>query len=70
LTSLISIHYYRKKESLDAIRKSAPLVLIENAFIYDGKCYKQIIGSAMESPFSLTKRSCSSTVESDEIYSG
>jgi hypothetical protein len=39
---------------LDAIRKLARLVLIENAFIYDGKYYKQIIGSPMGSPFTLT----------------
>ena len=43
-----------KNISIDTIRKLASLVLTENAFVYDGQYYKQIIGGAMGSPFTLT----------------
>src|ERR1700730_14611788 len=40
--------------SIDTIIQLARLVLTENAFVYDDKYYKQIIGGAMGSPFTLT----------------
>ena len=40
--------------SLDAIEQLARLVLTENVFIYENKYYRQIKGSAMGSPFTLT----------------
>ncbi|CAF4014205.1 unnamed protein product [Rotaria sordida] len=43
-----------KGVSVSTIQKLAELVLKENAFIYDNKFYKQIIGGAMGSPFTLT----------------
>jgi hypothetical protein len=39
---------------INAIRKLARLVLTENVFVYGDKYYKQIIGGAMGSPFTLT----------------
>ena len=47
---------YRKVNGipLDAIRKLARIVLTENAFIYEKKFYRQIIGGAMGSAFTLT----------------
>ena len=51
------LHFgYRKLEGIhiDAIRKLARVVLTENAFVYKGKFYKQILGGAMGSPFTLT----------------
>jgi hypothetical protein len=39
---------------IDAIRKLARIVLKENVFIYGQKYYRQIIGGAMGSPFTLT----------------
>ena len=50
-------HYgYQKVKGIpiDAIRKLARIVLTENAFIYNKKFYKQIIGGAMGSAFTLT----------------
>ncbi|CAF4981187.1 unnamed protein product, partial [Rotaria socialis] len=40
--------------SITTIQKLAEIVLKENAFVYDHKFYKQIIGGAMGSPFTLT----------------
>jgi len=40
--------------SLDVIIQLARIVLTENAFIYDKKYYKQILGGAMGSPFTMT----------------
>jgi len=56
LTKFLIKHGYQKVKDipLDAIRKLAPLVLTENAFVYGDKYYKQIIGGAMGSPFTLT----------------
>ena len=51
------IHYgYRKVQGvpLDAIRKLARIVLEENVFVYGKKFYKQIVGGAMGSAFTLT----------------
>ena len=56
LTQFLIEHGYRKVKGIpiDAIRKLARLVLTENAFIYGNEYYKQIIGGAMGSPFTLT----------------
>ncbi|CAF3900316.1 unnamed protein product [Rotaria sordida] len=43
-----------KSVSVTTIQKLAEFVQKENAFIYDNKFYKQIIGGAMGSPFTLT----------------
>lgn len=51
------IHYgYHKVQGipLDAIRKLARIVLEENVFMYGNKFYKQIVGGAMGSAFTLT----------------
>ena len=39
---------------IDAIRKLARIVITENVFIYEKKFYRQVIGGAMRSPFTLT----------------
>ena len=39
---------------LDGIRKLSRFVLIENVFIYGKKFYRQILGGAMGSAFTLT----------------
>ncbi len=39
---------------IDAIRKLARIVITENVFIYEMKFYRQVIGSAMGSTFTLT----------------
>ncbi|CAF1203672.1 unnamed protein product [Didymodactylos carnosus] len=56
LTQFLIENGYRKVKGIptDAIRKVARLVLTENVFVYGDKCYKQIIGGAMGSPFTLT----------------
>ncbi len=38
---------------IDAIRKLACLVITENVFVYEKKFYRQVIGGAMESAFTL-----------------
>ncbi len=40
--------------TLDAIRKLARIFITENVFIYEKKFYRQIIGGAMGSAFTLT----------------
>ena len=40
--------------SVDTIINLARIVLTENAFFYDNKYYKQILGGAMGSPFTMT----------------
>ena len=40
--------------SIDAIVQLARIVLTENAFIYNKKYYKQVLGGAMGSPFTMT----------------
>ncbi|CAF1380449.1 unnamed protein product [Rotaria sp. Silwood1] len=49
-------HGYRKIQGIpiDAIRKLARLVLTENVFVDGKKIYRQILGGAMGSPFTLT----------------
>jgi hypothetical protein len=39
---------------IDAIRKLARIVITENVFIYEKKFYRQVIGGAMGSAFTLT----------------
>ncbi len=51
------IHFgYNKVKGipLDAIRKLARIVITENVFIYEKKFYRQVIGGAMGSAFTLT----------------
>jgi hypothetical protein len=51
------IHYgYRKVKDIliDAIRKLARIVITENVFIYENKFYRQVVGGAMGSTFTLT----------------
>ena len=56
LCEFLAEHGYTKNGgmSIDTIRKLASLVITENAFAYGDKYYKQIIGGAMGSPFTLT----------------
>ncbi len=39
---------------IDAIQKLARIVITENVFIYEKKFYRQVIGGAMGSAFTLT----------------
>jgi hypothetical protein len=45
---------YIKGISVTTIQKLAEIVLKQNAFVCNNKFYKQIIGGAMGSPFTLT----------------
>ena len=56
LIEFLAQYGYRKVKGipLDAIRKLARIVLTENVFIYEKKFYRQIIGGAMGSAFTLT----------------
>jgi hypothetical protein len=56
LTEFLFEHGYHKVQGvpIDAIRKLARIVLTENVFIYEKKFYRQIIGGAMGSAFTLT----------------
>ena len=56
LTEFLLEHGYQKVKNvpIDAIRKLARLVLTENAFVYENKFYRQIVGGAMGSAFTLT----------------
>ena len=49
-------HGYQQVKGIpiDAIRKLAQIVIQENVFVYDEKYYRQIVGGAMGSPFTLT----------------
>jgi hypothetical protein len=52
---LLEYGYHEVKGvSIDAIRKLARIVLTENVFMYEKKFYRQIIGGAMGSAFTLT----------------
>jgi hypothetical protein len=52
---LIKFGYHKVKGvPLDAIRKLARIVITENVFIYEKKFYRQVIGGAMGSAFTLT----------------
>lgn len=51
------VHFGYKKVNgvpIDAIRKLARIVLEENVFTYNGKFYRQVVGGAMGSAFTLT----------------
>jgi hypothetical protein len=56
LTEFLLQFDYRKVKGIpiDAIRKLARIVITENVFIYEKKFYRQVIGGAMGSPFTLT----------------
>jgi hypothetical protein len=56
LMEFLSHHGYQKVMSvpIGAIRKLARLVLTENVFLYEKKFYRQILGGAMGSAFTLT----------------
>ncbi len=56
LTEFLLQHGYRKVKGvpIDAIRKLAPLVIIENVFIYEKKFCRQIIGGATGLALTLT----------------
>ena len=56
LTEFLHEHGYHKVKGIpiDAIRKLARIVLTENVFIYEKKFYRQILGGAMGSAFTLT----------------
>ncbi len=56
LTEFLLQHGYHKVKGvpIDAIRKLARVVLTENVFIYEKKFYRQVIGGAMGSAFTLT----------------
>jgi hypothetical protein len=40
--------------TIEAIEHLARIVFTENVFIYENKYYRQVIGGAMGSPFTLT----------------
>jgi hypothetical protein len=56
LLEFLQVHGYQKVKGIDlaTIRELATVVLEENIFAYDKKLYKQVIGGAMGSPFTLT----------------
>jgi hypothetical protein len=56
LTEFLLRYGYNKVNGIpiDAIRKLARIVLTENVFIYEKKFYRQILGGAMGSTFTLT----------------
>lgn len=56
LIEFLYTHGYTKLQGipLDAIRKLASIVLKENVFVYGNKIYRQILGGAMGSSFTLT----------------
>ncbi len=56
LTEFLLYFGYRKVKGvpIDAIRKLARIVITENVFIYEKKFYRQVIGGAMGSTFTLT----------------
>jgi hypothetical protein len=56
LMEFLSHHGYQKVKGvpIGAIRKLAHIVLTENVFIYEKKFYRQILGGAMGSAFTLT----------------
>jgi hypothetical protein len=56
LTEFLLEYGYHKVKGvpIDAIRKLARIVITENVFIYEKKFYRQVIGGAMGSAFTLT----------------
>jgi hypothetical protein len=52
---LIHFDYHKVRGiPIDAIRKLARIVIIENVFVYEKKFYRQVVGGAMGSAFTLT----------------
>lgn len=52
---LYHFHYdHVQRMSIEAIERLASIVLTENVFIYEKKYYRQVVGGAMGSPFTLT----------------
>jgi hypothetical protein len=47
-------HSQVKGMTIEAIEHLARIVLTENVFVYENKYYRQVIGGAMGSPFTLT----------------
>jgi hypothetical protein len=56
LTEFLLQHGYHKVKGIpiDAIRKLARIVIEENVFSYEKKFYRQVVGGAMGSAFTLT----------------
>ncbi|CAF4983605.1 unnamed protein product, partial [Rotaria sp. Silwood1] len=56
LIEFIHVHGYTKVKGIDlqTIKELASIVLKENVFVYDKKIYRQTIGGAMGSSFTLT----------------
>src|SRR5271156_4092742 len=56
LTEFLLQFGYRKVKGIpiDAIRKLARIVITENVFIYKKRFYRQVVGGAMGSAFTLT----------------
>ncbi|CAF3786434.1 unnamed protein product [Rotaria socialis] len=56
LVEFLHVHGSRKVKgiSLDTIRKLASIVLEQNVCVYDKKIYRQVLGGAMGSSFTLT----------------
>ncbi|CAF3831634.1 unnamed protein product [Rotaria sp. Silwood1] len=56
LIEFIHVHGYAKVKGIDlqTIKELASIVLKENVFVYDKKIYRQTIGGAMGSSFTLT----------------
>jgi hypothetical protein len=51
---LLQFGYHKVKGiPIDAIRKLASIVITKNVFIYEKKFYRQVIGGAMRSAFTL-----------------
>jgi hypothetical protein len=80
LTEFLLQYGYHKVKGIpiDAIRKLARIVITENVFVYEKKFYRQIIGGAMGSAFTLTlanifmwkweKKLVDQQLASNEIY--
>ena len=56
LVEFLHVHGYTKIKGIDleTIRELAAIVLQENIFVYDKNIYKQVLGDAMGSSFTLT----------------
>lgn len=56
LNEFLEVHGYVRLKGIDlkTIRELASMVLQENVFVYGNKIYKQILGGAMGSSFTLT----------------
>ncbi|CAF1362442.1 unnamed protein product [Rotaria magnacalcarata] len=56
LVEFLLQHGYQKIQNIpiDIIRKLTFIVIKENVFVYEKKFYRQVIGAAMSSAFTLT----------------